>query len=106
MAPSAATCAECGCELRGQFRSCEFCALDDSQLAMLRTFLAARGNVKELERQLGVSYPTARARLDELLKSLGVDIPDRPRTPINRRELLDAVARGELDVDAAMEQLH
>ena len=105
MAPSAASCADCGAEVRGHFRSCAFCALDDQQLDMLTTVLTARGNIKELERHLGVSYPTARARLDELLRALGIDVSDRPRPAANRRELLDAVARGELDVDAAMEQL-
>lgn len=101
---SAATCVDCGTELHGRFRTCEFCGLDDHQRALLRTFLTARGNIKELERHLGVSYPTARARLDELLRALGIDVPDKPRAT-SRRDLLDAVARGEIDVDTAMENL-
>jgi hypothetical protein len=96
-------CAECDTEIHGHFRRCEFCALDDEQLALLRVFLAARGNAKELERHLGVSYPTARARLDNLLAVLGINTA--PPDPPNRRDILAAVANGELDIDAALGQI-
>ena len=56
-------CAGCGTQIIGEFDACEFCALDDADLHLLRLFLAARGNLKEVEKHLGVSYPTARARL-------------------------------------------
>jgi hypothetical protein len=44
--------------------------LDGTDREVLRVFLASRGNMKELERHLGVSYPTARARFDDLLRKL------------------------------------
>lgn len=100
---SGLACDACGTEVRGRFRHCEFCGLDDEQRALLRVFLAARGNAKELERHLGVSYPTARARLDQLLGALGINAP-QPRFT-DRRELLGAVAGGEIDVDEALDQL-
>jgi hypothetical protein len=62
--------------LTGAFHACEFCALDTTQRDLLRVFLASRGNVRELERHLGVSYPTARARVDDLLRALGLNTPD------------------------------
>lgn len=96
-------CAECDTEIHGHFRRCEFCALDDDQRTLLRVFLAARGNAKELERHLGVSYPTARARLDNLLAVLGINTA--PPEPPRRRDILAAVAAGELDIDAALDQL-
>jgi hypothetical protein len=104
LAVSGLHCAQCDTEVRGHFRHCEFCALDDSQRELLRVFLAARGNTKELERHLGVSYPTARARLEDLLEALGIT-PRPADKPVDRRQLLDAVARGELDVDEAMSEL-
>jgi hypothetical protein len=97
-------CAECDTEVRGHFRHCEFCALDDAQHDLLRVFLAARGNTKELERHLGVSYPTARARLEDLLAALGIT-PRLADRQLDRKQLLDAVARGEVDVDEAMTEL-
>lgn len=72
-------------------------------MELLHVFLAARGNAKELERHLNVSYPTARARLDDLLATIGIT-PSPPPRP-SRREVLDAVNRGELSTDDALTEL-
>ncbi len=64
-------CQGCGTELVGQFAPCPFCALDDADLEALKVFLVSRGNLKELQSHLGVSYPTARARFNDLLDRLG-----------------------------------
>lgn len=64
-------CQGCGTELVGQFAACPFCALDDADLEALKVFLVSRGNLKELQSHLGVSYPTARARFNDLLDRLG-----------------------------------
>jgi hypothetical protein len=96
-------CADCGTEVRGRFTRCHFCTLSDDQLELLHVFLAARGNAKELERHLNVSYPTARARLDELLTTIGI-APNPPARP-SRRDVLDAVSRGELSTDEALSEL-
>jgi hypothetical protein len=98
------TCPSCETELSGAFASCEFCVLTDEDREVLRVFLASRGNMKELERHLGVSYPTARARFDSLLSRLGIERAAAP-TPSNRLELMEQVARGEIDVDEAMKRL-
>ncbi len=107
LAISGLHCDTCGTEVRGNFRHCDFCALDDAQRELLRVFLAARGNAKELERHLGVSYPTARARLDDLLAVLGIQprVAERTDPRTDRRKLLDAVASGEVDVNSALEEL-
>lgn len=65
------SCSGCGTELVGQFAPCPFCALDDADLEALKVFLVSRGNLKELQSHLGVSYPTARARFNDLLERLG-----------------------------------
>ncbi|MGH9244365.1 MAG: DUF2089 domain-containing protein [Acidimicrobiales bacterium] len=105
-------CPDCGSELAGVFEPCEFCALTKDDRALLRTFLRSRGNMKELERHLGVSYPTARARFDELLTRLGLPptpAGERPAAPPpprpDRAALLRAVAAGEIEVDEAAHQL-
>lgn len=69
---------------------------------MLKIFLASRGNMKELERHLGVSYPTARARFDGLLIKLGID---RPVAQTPALEMLESLARGEITVDDALTRL-
>ena len=95
------SCGSCSTELSGRFESCEFCALTAEDRQMLKVFLASRGNMKDLERHLGVSYPTARARFDGLLQKLGID---RPAPPPNV-EMLESLARGEIDVDEALKLL-
>ncbi len=98
------TCPSCETELSGAFTSCEFCVLTDEDREVLRVFLASRGNMKELERHLGVSYPTARARFDALLSRLGIERAPVPAAP-SRLELMEQVARGEIDVDEALKRL-
>jgi len=98
------TCPSCETELSGAFASCEFCVLTDEDREVLRVFLASRGNMKDLERHLGVSYPTARARFDTLLGKLGIDRGPAPAST-SRVELMEQVARGEIDIDEAMRRL-
>lgn len=64
-------CLKCGTELAGEFASCRYCSLDDADSDILRVFLTSRGNLREVEKHLGVSYPTARARFDALIAKLG-----------------------------------
>ena len=97
------TCPACHTELSGSFAACEFCSLAGDDRALLKVFLASRGNMKDLERHLGVSYPTARARFDALLARIGV-VPERPPTG-SRVDLLERLARGEIDIDEAMDSL-
>jgi hypothetical protein len=98
------SCPSCETELSGAFAQCEFCVLSDEDREVLRVFLASRGNMKDLERHLGVSYPTARARFDTLLGRLGIERAPAP-PPTSRVELMEQVARGEIDVDEAMRRL-
>jgi hypothetical protein len=95
------TCRECGTELSGRFETCEFCALAPDDRQTLKVFLQSRGNMRELERHLGVSYPTARARFDALIAKLGIERPPAPP----RLDLLESLARGEIDVDEAARRL-
>lgn len=84
-------CRQCGTELVGEFGSCSFCALDDAELDLLRVFLTSRGNMRELEKHLGVSYPTARARYHDLLVKLGLDAAEGERPAAGE----DATGTGE-----------
>jgi hypothetical protein len=104
-------CPECGSELAGVFEPCEFCGLTAADRELLLVFLQSRGNMKELERHLGVSYPTARSRFDDLLTKLGLQptaAAEKPATDSSRAEraeMLQALARGDIDVDEAARRL-
>ena len=104
-------CPGCGTELAGIFAPCEFCALSSSDLEMIRVFLAGRGNLREVERHLGVSYPTARLRFTEVLQKMGLAPADEPGTPAaepaspSREEILAEVATGALSPAEAAQLL-
>jgi hypothetical protein len=100
-------CTSCGTAVEGHFELSKFNRLDPEQLAFLELFLRARGNIKEVERELGLSYPTVRARLDALLATLGYAVePDRKADQIKRRrEILDDLDAGKLTADEALRML-
>jgi hypothetical protein len=90
-------CGSCGTELAGVFSSCAFCALDEKETEMLRVFLASRGNLRDLEKHLGVSYPTARLKFNQLLEKLGLASgAETPAAGLTRDQVLAEVASGAL----------
>ncbi|MGV1005535.1 MAG: DUF2089 domain-containing protein [Candidatus Nanopelagicales bacterium] len=106
-------CAECGTELSGHFEQCRFCRLDAADLALLVEFLRSRGNLRDVQSYLGVSYPTARQRLNELLERLALgeshgDQPPPGAAPAAGRDtagVLTRLAAGEIGVDEAQTAL-
>ena len=65
-------CSTCGTTIEGEFNVGRFGRLGHDQFQLLESFLRSRGNLRELERELGVSYPTVRNRVESLLRSLGL----------------------------------
>src|ERR671917_1631717 len=65
-------CNTCGTTIEGEFTVGRFARLGRDQFALLESFLRSRGNLRELERELGVSYPTVRNRVEALLRALGL----------------------------------
>ena len=107
-------CNNCGTTIEGEFTVGRFSRLNREQYALLESFLRSRGNLRELERELGVSYPTVRTRVEALLRALdladGAPIPPEPprveATPPavdadTRRQILERLARHELTAEQA-----
>jgi len=115
------SCPGCGTGLTGSFAPCSFCALTEADLALLRVFLTSRGTMKEVEKHLGVSYPTARLRFDDLLRKLGLTANDTPGgdtpgagtdegpdgegAPDDQLSALRRLAAGTLDVESVKKLL-
>lgn len=97
------TCPACRTKIVSDLATCEFCNLSPDLLRFLRAFLRARGNIKEVERELGISYPTVRKRLDDLLAKLGLEggSPGRDQ----RLEVFEKLRKGEITVDDAVDSL-
>lgn len=97
-------CPQCDVTIRGQFETCEFSVLTREQLKLIRIFLKSRGNIKEVERELGISYPTVRGRLDEIVRKLGFT-PEPSVDPSTREKLLAKLEAGEIDADEFVRRL-
>jgi hypothetical protein len=64
-------CRSCGTTLEGEFSVGRFGRLTKEQLVLLESFLRSRGNLRDMERELGISYPTVRSRVEALVRALG-----------------------------------
>ena len=94
-------CESCGTRVEGTFALGRFQALTAEQLQFLETFVRVRGNIKDVERELGMSYPTARARLDAVIKALGFEVPSENHHAERRKEILRELAEGKIAPDDA-----
>lgn len=97
-------CRECGTTLEGEFTVGRFARLDRDQMRILESFLRSRGNLRDMERDLGLSYPTVRNRVDTLVRALGLGgSSDEAGTDVaaERRAILARLARREIGADEA-----
>ena len=65
-------CTSCGIRVEGTFARSEFDQLDENEMHFLRIFVHSEGKIREIEKALGVSYPTVKARLANLKEKLGL----------------------------------
>jgi len=99
---------QCRTEVRGEFQPNEFAQLPAEQLEFLRLFVKVRGNLKEVERILGLSYPTVRARFEGLLKTLGYEyeeVPPHGPSLEEKQQILSLLEKGEISAAEAAERL-
>lgn len=102
------TCSHCQTKLEGNFTSCKFCKLPAEQLEFIEVFIKCRGSIKDVEKELGISYPTVRNRLDGIIQTLGyrVDKYEGAEEEKNRRqEILDSLEKGEITSQEAAKLL-
>lgn len=97
-------CDACDTVIENSFRLSKFDYLSEEELFFTETFLRCRGNIKEVEKELGISYPTVRSRLDGVIRALGYDAGADERAA-KREEILKALERGELTPEQAIAML-
>ena len=127
LAVSELSCTVCETVVRSHYAPCPFCRLSPEDLAFMLLFVRSRGNVKDMERELGVSYWTIRGRLNEVIAAMGLggedqsaeeppappeaDAPPPPErkrgkgTAAARQTILDRLNRGEITPAQAADQL-
>lgn len=100
------TCKKCSSELGGHFSGCDFCSLNDDDAFFVLTFLKCRGSIKDVEKELGISYPTVRNKLDTVIKRLGLKSTISAQDiKAQRQNIIDRLDKGEITADQAAEEL-
>lgn len=95
-------CPACETEVRGSFYLDEFFKLSEEQLNLIKLFIKHRGNLSDLGKELNLSYPTLRNRLNEIAKILGYQAEEER---IDRIEILERLERGEISAQEAIKLL-
>lgn len=98
-------CSKCNTVIENEFSFNRFSGLSKEQLYFLEVFLMCRGNIKDVEKELKISYPTVRAKLDELLNELGLSKQKTEDKQQNSSEVLEKLDNGEITPEEALELL-
>lgn len=98
------SCPHCQTTVRSHYRPTVFSRLSAENLRFVEIFVKNRGNVKEMERELGVSYWSIRTRLDEIITALRFDEP-LPAASVERQAVLEQLEAGAITVAEAAARL-
>ena len=103
-------CSGCHTTMEGTFSLGRFQRLSPEQIAFLEVFVKNRGVIRDVEKELGISYPTVRSRLDDLIRALGYEVREEAPVPDaeeaeRRRETLERLKSGEITAEQALKLL-
>ena len=103
-------CPKCSTVIAGDFQPCEFCRLPEEELEFIKVFITCRGNIKDVEKELGISYPTVRGKLDSVIRNLSLEASAKETLKQDdkanaRNEILDQLYKGEITSKEATEKL-
>jgi hypothetical protein len=99
-------CRACGTEISGTFGLGRLYRLVPEQIRFVEVLLKNRANVLKAAEELGIPYPAARGRLEEVMTALGYTVtPEESVAPERRRDILDQLAQGKITADDAAKLL-
>jgi hypothetical protein len=105
-------CPSCQTAIEGRFNLGRFQRLSPDHLAFLEVFIKNRGIIRNVEAELGLSYPTVRNRLDDVIRALGLEgrgepepSPEPAPDPEKRRDVLERLKRSEITAEQAISLL-
>ena len=91
------TCSKCNTEISGSFSQCRYCTLDEKLGRFLESFITCRGSIKEVEKDLNISYPTVKNLLEELI--IALDLKPEPAQANSRMtvtQILDMIEQKKI----------
>lgn len=96
-------CQHCKITIEGEFELCKFSKLSLEHKHFIDVFIKNRGNIKEIEKELGISYPTVRSKLENVIQALGHH--SAPVVTVNKKDVLEKLSRGEITAEEAVNLL-
>ena len=101
------TCRNCGTGLEGRFAMGRLLQLSPDQLHFVEVFLRCEGKINRVQDDLGLSYPTVRSRLEEVIQALGYEVAGKGAgaDEDRRQEILQKLAAKEITSEEALELL-
>ncbi|MEA5026194.1 MAG: DUF2089 domain-containing protein [Erysipelotrichaceae bacterium] len=97
------SCPNCHTEITGEFVLSRFSNLNRDELKFIETFVLVRGNIKEMEKEMNISYPTVKKYLDNIIQKMGY--PVSTATDVDSEAVLTQIKNGTISVDEAIEIL-
>jgi len=88
------SCTRCGTEISGDFQLSKFNYLSKEHLYFIEVFIKNKGNIKQIEKELGISYPTVKKNLDEVIVSLGYEVSEEDK--VKKAEVFAKLEKGEI----------
>jgi len=99
-------CRSCDSALEGHFSLGRFYQLNAEQLRFAETFVRCEGRLNKIQEELGLSYPTVRSRLHDVIRALGYEVGEETTvSPEQRRSILDNLAQGKISSEEAVRLL-
>ncbi len=104
-------CDQCDVTVEGRFSLGRLALLSPEQLEFVEVFLRCEGKITRVEKELGISYPTVRSRLNEIIETMGYEVQHAPdafdseAAAEARRQVLDDLAAGRITSEEAIELL-
>ena len=102
-------CRHCDTALEGHFTLGRLSRLNAEQIHFVETFIRCEGTIKRVEKELGISYPTVRSRLKEVIRAMGFEVlsdyADEAHDTLSeedRSAILDQLYSGELTSEEAL----
>jgi hypothetical protein len=100
-------CRTCDTTLEGHFELGRLFQLAPEQLSFIETFIRCEGKITRVEQELGISYPTVRSRLHDVIRALGYEVGEEepPVDEAQRRSILEELGEGRLSSEEAIKLL-
>ncbi len=94
------SCGVCHTEISGDFALSKFSALSKEDLNFIETFIKVSGNIREMEKSLGISYPTVKKNLDGIIVKLGLETIELLPV-VDEEDILEKLRNKEITVEEA-----